>query len=97
MNYAQSLVEDRRGENAFKLPWVDASPPRLVTDETLCAKAARAYGNLDVKRVPISEVAVVAVGGLYVIQGSPVILAGEFGVTVIADRKLRILQRHLGG
>ena len=96
MRSAQSLLEDRLGENAFNLPWVNTSPPELVTDARLCSEAARRYSRMNGTDQHITEAVVVAFGGLYLVHGNPTISAGEFGVTLITDRKFRILQRHLG-
>lgn len=97
MQYARSLMADRLGENLYKLPWVNTSPPALVTDPGVCAEAARRYSRMDGTDMRITQAVVVAVGGLYVVQGNPMLLDGEFVVTLITDDRLRTVQRHLGG
>ena len=93
---AQDLIEDRFGENRLKLPWTSQSPPRYETSPKICAAAGKLYSSVDGLSEPTDEAVVVAVGGLYVIHGSPTIFSGEFGITLVTDRKFRILQRHLG-
>lgn len=96
MHTAKWLLEDRLGENVFKLPWTSTAPPELVTDRQLCTEAARRYGRMNGGDMNITEAVVVAFGGLYLVHGNPGVMSGEFGVTLITDRKFGILERLLG-
>jgi hypothetical protein len=78
------------GRRTFRLPAGDTVPaPALVRDERVCERAGRAYGGPE---SPPRRVAVVAVGGLFVVYDPyEPRAAGEWNVWMVFDRRWRSL------
>ena len=85
------------GRETLKLPLVAASSIVLVTNDSICAQLATAYGSaLQVSGLATSgQVYAVKVGSVYVVQ-DPTIQLGEYRLTMVITEQGVVLSRSSG-